>query len=395
MKINEQSLDVYSYFPYNECRRSGSMHRFQFATIFALRRKEMGVTQEQVAQYIGVSKAAVSKWEKGLSYPDITLLPKLATYFNLSIDALLGYEPQMTKERIQQTYAELAKKFSEKSFREVQIEIEALLAEYYACFPFVLQIAQLYLNYAKQSEQQQEVLNRVVELCERVIELSNDYRLMHEAEIIMAYVMLLQGKPEEVLRILGEDIHIQYGAEQQIATALSMLGQTDKAKETLQVSMYQYMLGTIVTATETLQYEASNPKHFDETVKRIESMLSLFNITQLNINAPLVFYLKAAAGYMMQQREEDALYMLEKYCKVCDSMSFPLKLSGDDYFYLLDEWIERDIYLGGQAPRDELSIKRDILTSISEQPVFASLQQNSKFKALLNNLAHRLQLKEE
>lgn len=371
------------------------MHSFQFAIIFGQRRKEMGVTQEQVAQYIGVSKAAVSKWEKGLSYPDITLLPKLATYFNLSIDALLGYEPQMTKERMQQTYAELAKKFSEKSFSEVQIEIEALLAEYYACFPFVLQIAQLYLNYAKQSEQQQEVLNRVLELCDRVIELSNDYRLMHEAEILKAYVMLLQGKPEEVLRILGEEINLQYGTEQQISTALSMLGQTDKAKETLQASMYQYMLGTIATATETLQYETSNPEHFDETVHRIESMLSLFNITQLNINASVVFYLKAAAGYMMQQREDDALLMLEKYCKVCGSIKFPVKLGGDAYFYLLDEWIARNINLGAQAPRDDASIKRDILTSISEQPVFASLQQNSKFKALLNNLAHRLQLKEE
>ncbi|WP_347790369.1 helix-turn-helix transcriptional regulator [Solibacillus sp. CAU 1738] len=371
------------------------MHHLQFSMNFALRRKEMGVTQEQVAQYIGVSKAAVSKWEKGLSYPDITLLPKLATYFNLSIDALLGYEPQMTKEHIQKTYAELAKKFSEKSFSEVQTEIEALLAEYYACFPFVLTIAQLYLNYVKQSEHQQEVLNRVLELCERVIVQSNDYRLMHEAELLKAYVMLLQGKPEEVLNILGEEIKIQYGAEQLIATALSMLGKIDKSKETLQVGMYQHMLGTISNATETLQFETSNSEYFDKTVHRIEAMLSLFNISQLNINASLVFYLKAAAGYMMQQREDDALNMLEKYCKVCDSLNFPLKLSGDDYFYLLDEWIARDINLGAQAPRDDVSIKREILSSISEQPIFASLQQNSKFKALLNNLAHRLQLKEE
>lgn len=371
------------------------MHSFQFATIFGLRRKEMGVTQEQVAQYIGVSKAAVSKWEKGLSYPDITILPKLATYFNLSIDALLGYEPQMTKEHIQKTYAALAKKFSEKPFSEVQTEIEALLSEYYACFPFVLQMAQLYLNYVKQSEQQQEVLDRVLELCERVIELSNDYRLMHEAEIMKSYVMLLQGKPEEVLNILGEEINIHYGAEQLIATALSMLGNIDKSKETLQVSMYQHMLGTIVTATETLQYEASNPQHFDQTVNRIESMLDVFNITQLNINASLVFYLKAAAGYMMQQREDDALLMLERYCKVCNSINFPIKLSGDEYFYLLDQWIARGINLGAQAPRDDVSIKRDLLSSISEQPIFASLQQNNRFKALIQNLAHRLQLKEE
>ncbi len=66
------------------------MRHFQFADVFTNRRKQLGVTQEQIADYVGVSRAAVSKWEKGLSYPDITLLPKLATYFNVSIDELLG-----------------------------------------------------------------------------------------------------------------------------------------------------------------------------------------------------------------------------------------------------------------------------------------------------------------
>ena len=44
-------------------------------------RHEKKITQEELASYVGVSKAAVSKWESGVSFPDITLLPKLATYF--------------------------------------------------------------------------------------------------------------------------------------------------------------------------------------------------------------------------------------------------------------------------------------------------------------------------
>ena len=123
------------------------MRHFQFSDVFTNRRKQLGVTQEQIADYVGVSRAAVSKWEKGLSYPDITLLPKLATYFNVSIDELLGYEPQLTKERIEKLYAKLAKQFSEKAFEEVQQEIEQLIVEYYSCFPFVIKMAQQYLNY--------------------------------------------------------------------------------------------------------------------------------------------------------------------------------------------------------------------------------------------------------
>ena len=60
-------------------------------------RRAKGVTQEELAQFIGVSKASVSKWETGQSYPDITLLPHLAAYFNISIDELIGYEPWMIR----------------------------------------------------------------------------------------------------------------------------------------------------------------------------------------------------------------------------------------------------------------------------------------------------------
>lgn len=41
-------------------------------------RKERGLTQEQVAGYLGVSTPAVNKWESGSSYPDLTLIPALA-----------------------------------------------------------------------------------------------------------------------------------------------------------------------------------------------------------------------------------------------------------------------------------------------------------------------------
>ena len=54
-------------------------------------RKEKGSTQEQLADYVGVSVAAVSKWETNQSYPDITLLTSIAEFFGVSIDSLLGY----------------------------------------------------------------------------------------------------------------------------------------------------------------------------------------------------------------------------------------------------------------------------------------------------------------
>ena len=73
------------------------MKELKIGRILVEHRRRRNITQEELAEYIGVSKASVSKWETATTYPDITLLPQLATFFNISIDELVGYEPQMTK----------------------------------------------------------------------------------------------------------------------------------------------------------------------------------------------------------------------------------------------------------------------------------------------------------
>ena len=79
-------------------------------------RKKKGVTQDEMASFLGVTKASVSKWENGQSMPDIMMLPQLATYFDVTVDDLIGYEPQLAKEQIQKIYRDLCKDFAEKPF---------------------------------------------------------------------------------------------------------------------------------------------------------------------------------------------------------------------------------------------------------------------------------------
>ena len=58
----------------------------------AANRKSLGLTQEQLAEKLGVTAQAVSKWENDQSCPDISILPRLAQVFGISTDALLGCE---------------------------------------------------------------------------------------------------------------------------------------------------------------------------------------------------------------------------------------------------------------------------------------------------------------
>ena len=51
-----------------------------------------GLTQEDVAELLGITAQSVSKWERGESYPDITFLPALANIFETSVDLLIGMD---------------------------------------------------------------------------------------------------------------------------------------------------------------------------------------------------------------------------------------------------------------------------------------------------------------
>ena len=62
----------------------------EFSEIFKTLRKEKHLTQEQIAEILGVSPQAVSRWENSATFPDVTLLPQIAGYFDTTVDELLG-----------------------------------------------------------------------------------------------------------------------------------------------------------------------------------------------------------------------------------------------------------------------------------------------------------------
>ena len=72
-------------------------------------RQEKNISQETLAKYLGITQQSVGKWERGEGFPDITLLPKIALYFNVSIDDLLDVGQARLDEKIKQYEQEAAR----------------------------------------------------------------------------------------------------------------------------------------------------------------------------------------------------------------------------------------------------------------------------------------------
>ena len=73
----------------------------EFGDILKQLRKERGMTQERLAELVGISFQAISKWENNLALPDITLIPQLAAIFGVTTDELFSYNLKQNQEEIE------------------------------------------------------------------------------------------------------------------------------------------------------------------------------------------------------------------------------------------------------------------------------------------------------
>lgn len=111
-------------------------------------RRERGVTQEAVAEHLGITAQSVGKWERGEGFPDITLLPALALYFNVTVDDLLGVGKARQQEQIKELFHTLDA-LAHKNDHDAALEI---LEKAYREFPNEHRILFRYLSELHWSE---------------------------------------------------------------------------------------------------------------------------------------------------------------------------------------------------------------------------------------------------
>ena len=263
------------------------MKEIHLGKVLLENRHRLGVTQDELAEYLGVSKAAVSKWETETTYPDILMLPRLASYFHITIDELMGYEPQLDTGQIRELYARLSEEFAVLPFEQALEHCREAARKYCSCYPLLFQIGSLLINQS------------------------------------------MMGGPEGSTEITDE------------AMALFRKVKTGTDDPSL--------------GTEALQMEA----------------LCLLTMAQ---------------GWASMGEKDLCLSLLEKYADLATGEIWPLRLKGDDYFNLIDDWFEKNLLLGTQLPRDETVIRQSMVQSVAENPAFSGFADDTRFLTVIQRL---------
>ncbi|MBE5841207.1 MAG: helix-turn-helix transcriptional regulator [Butyrivibrio sp.] len=130
-------------------------------------RKEMGLTQDGLAEALGVTIGAVSKWENGNNVPDITTLMELANLYNISMDELLSYDK--SSKNIDKMVETIENLCDEHKFDEAVLEANSALTRYPHTFKVLLACAKLYY-YKSYADMNAKDCDTAIDLMNRCLE---------------------------------------------------------------------------------------------------------------------------------------------------------------------------------------------------------------------------------
>lgn len=164
-------------------------------------RMNISLTQEQLAEAVGVSPQAVSRWETAVSYPDITLLPVLANIFNVSTDTLLGVDIAQKQQEIEKALEYNSTLHREGKHHESEAFIREKLKLYPDSADLTYQLAYALDKYIADGEQQKAIDDEIEALCRRSIQLDSGTWITHAARQMLCLLYSRQGQQEKAIEI--------------------------------------------------------------------------------------------------------------------------------------------------------------------------------------------------
>lgn len=373
------------------------MTTFNFSKNLTQLRRNKKITQEELAEFIGVTKASVSKWETGATMPDVVILPQLASFFDVSVDNLLGYEPQLSREQIQLYYHRLAERFSKDKFDDVMSESRLLVRKYYSCYSFIEQMAVLWLNHAQlagDEEKTRQVFDEVILLCNHIIEDSKNINLCNNAVNIKVLVNLQIGRADKVIEDLEEEemnVNRLQDKGLMLTIAYRMTECREKAEKSAQIGMYRSMMDLIGFGLQLLSIYHDNKEYSLEIIKRFDSIVHNFELESLNPNTATNYHYLVAVnlcGFIKGEDNdlEELVYeRLVKYVATVKQLfNDGIRIHGDYFFSTLDDWFA-GLDLGNEPVRNGKLVLESAIAGL-QSPIFGCLKDQRRIQGYIQDL---------
>ncbi len=196
-------------------------------------RKQRGITQEQLADSMGVSFQAVSKWENNIALPDITLTPSLASYFGVSMDVLFDFNLK----EIEDKTLSIAKESWKYRCSDVQ-KAQQILKEGLKQYPDndILLINLLYvMDYDKHPDD-------VLAVASRIVDVTKNEAIKYDAYRFMAYAYKVKDDYESARKALDQIPEIYFSRLSEKACVLTGEEKWDSACKEEGQALYILML---------------------------------------------------------------------------------------------------------------------------------------------------------
>lgn len=270
-------------------------------------RKKRDLTQEQLAEYLGVSFQAVSKWETNSAYPDISLFPIIANFYGVTTDELLGVDITKAKEK-QMEYIKGCQDLQSKWLLAEAVELARK-----GCyeFPGNLELLDNLSFWLYQSSGITKAnLDEAIEISKKISEQSTDTSLRLRATARLCYCYNAKGEKDKALEYAEQlPTHSQTGTY-----LIARLGLMQEETQFLKgcIQMYYRALSEVI-----VRYIESKELSHVEKAEVLNSLLSI----QKNIYGELMcdqhfeayeFNIMIACIYLMANKNDCALDYIEK-----------------------------------------------------------------------------------
>jgi transcriptional regulator with XRE-family HTH domain len=162
-------------------------------------RRERDLTQEELANFLGVSFQAISKWERGDGYPDITFLPVLANFFEITVDELLGMDKMHCKDEIEKILEANDAMFPDGKVEERINMLRGALQRYPGSYELWSALAHALTFSYTDEEAKERNIEEAIEICERILLRCMDNALRNKAQSVLCYLYYESGQRERAL----------------------------------------------------------------------------------------------------------------------------------------------------------------------------------------------------